>query len=209
MAKASGSSESRTLLTSVLLSAPGPLVMGLGLLVGSSSTQIADFLRRTAELAAIVCAYVVYRLTMRDGMCDQAKKDRLEVGANRFIGSMMCVAGAVMAVVALAMPSSDKGNVIPALVIAGLGFVVNGAFWIRYTRLNAKNPNAIIAVQARLYRAKTFVDGCVTAALVTVLAAPGTALAAGIDMAGSVVVSAYMIYCGAKTVRDAAKREPA
>ena len=40
----------RTLRLSVLLSAPGPLVLGLGLMVGHSSTQISDFTRRTAEL---------------------------------------------------------------------------------------------------------------------------------------------------------------
>ena len=38
-------SGSRTLLMSVLMSAPGPLIIGLGLLVGRSSTQIADFIR--------------------------------------------------------------------------------------------------------------------------------------------------------------------
>ena len=40
-----GKSRSQTLLASVLLSAPGPVVIGLGLLVGRSSTQMADFLR--------------------------------------------------------------------------------------------------------------------------------------------------------------------
>ena len=66
-----GRSESRTLLASVLLSAPGPIVIGLGLLVGRSSTQIADFLRRTAELAAIVCGYVIYRITATGDSCDE------------------------------------------------------------------------------------------------------------------------------------------
>ena len=39
-------SGERTLLLSVLMSSPGPLVVGLGLLSGRSSTQIADFVRR-------------------------------------------------------------------------------------------------------------------------------------------------------------------
>ncbi len=42
----------RTLLLSVLMSAYGPVILGLGLRVGHSSTQIADFTRRTAELLA-------------------------------------------------------------------------------------------------------------------------------------------------------------
>ena len=38
-------SGTKTLLLSVLMSAPGPLVVGLGLLAVRSSTQIADFVR--------------------------------------------------------------------------------------------------------------------------------------------------------------------
>lgn len=54
-----GQSGERTLLASVLLSSPGPIVVGAGLLIGRSSTQLADFIRRTAELAAIVVSWAV------------------------------------------------------------------------------------------------------------------------------------------------------
>ncbi|MBP3893564.1 MAG: cation transporter [Atopobiaceae bacterium] len=205
MVERTGSAESRTLLTSVVLSAPGPLVVGLGLLTGKSSTQLADFFRRTAELSAIICAYVIYRITSGSAANDELQKLRLERGANRFIGGMMVLAGMAMAVLAIVAPNSEKGNVVPGIVIAMLGFVANGIFWIRYTSLNRATPNAIIAVQARLYRAKTFVDGCVTAALLTVLLNPGTELAAMVDLAGSVIVSLYMVYCGIKTMRASAE----
>ena len=48
----SGNTGQRTLLAAMLLSLPGPLVLGAGLLLGRSSTQLADFIRRTAELGA-------------------------------------------------------------------------------------------------------------------------------------------------------------
>ena len=57
----------RTLLMSVLMSSPGPLVVGLGLLAGRISTQIADFVRRSSKLLAIIMAFVVYNITTRDG----------------------------------------------------------------------------------------------------------------------------------------------
>ena len=53
-------SGARTLLWSVLMSSPGPLVVGLGLLSGRSSTQIADFVRRSAELLAIIMSFIVF-----------------------------------------------------------------------------------------------------------------------------------------------------
>ena len=52
-------SGAKTLLWSIIMSSPGPLVVGLGLLAGRSSTQIADFVRRSAELLAIIMSFVV------------------------------------------------------------------------------------------------------------------------------------------------------
>ena len=197
-------SGSRTLLMSVLMSAPGPLLLGLGLLSGRSSTQIADLVRRSAELLGIIMAYVVFRMTCKGG--DEARKNRLERFSNAFVGAMMCLGGAVMVLLALTAGSSDKGNVVPGLVIALLGVIANTLFWLKYRGLNKKEPNAILLVQARLYRAKSLVDGCVTAALLAVLVLPGSSLAAWLDMAGSLVVAGYLIWCGVKTVAESIGR---
>jgi len=198
-------SGSRTLLMSVLMSAPGPLIIGLGLLVGRSSTQIADFIRRSAELLAIIMAFVVYQITTKDGVCDEARKAKLERLSNIFVGAMMCVGGTFMVILAILSDNTDKGNVIPGLVIALLGVIANSIFWVKYTKLNNAEPNAILAVQARLYRAKTLVDGCVTTALLSVVIAPASQLSIWLDFIGSIIVAVYLIWCGIKTIRDAIK----
>ena len=198
-------SGSRTLLMSVLMSAPGPLIIGLGLLVGRSSTQIADFIRRSAELLAIIMAYVVYQITTKDGVCDEVRKAKLERLSNIFVGTMMCVGGTFMVVLAILSDNADKGNVIPGLVIALLGVIANSIFWVKYTKLNNAEPNAILAVQARLYRAKTLVDGCVTTALLSVVIAPASQLSIWLDFIGSIIVAVYLIWCGIKTIRDEIK----
>ena len=195
-------SGGRTLLWSVLMSAPGPLVVGLGLLVGRSSTQIADFVRRSAELLAIIMAFVTYRLTTKDGQTDREKKERLERLSNLFVGAMMCLGGAIMLALAFASENSDKGNVIPGLAIAVLGVIANTIFWRKYARLNRAEPNAILAVQARLYRAKSLVDGCVTLALLSVLIAPQSVFSHSFDLIGSVIVAAYLLLCGVQTIRE-------
>lgn len=199
-------SGSRTMLLSVLMSAPGPLILGLGLLAGRSSTQIADFVRRSAELLGIVMAFIVYRITAKEGTCDEARREKLERSANAFVGAMMCLGGSLMVLLTFLSGAEDKGNVVPALCISGLGMVANSAFWIKYTHLDRKDPNAILRVQARLYRAKALVDTCVTAALLAVLVLPGSAVSYWLDFAGSLVVAAYLIWCGIRTVLEAAKR---
>lgn len=206
MARENTKSGARTLLMSVLMSAPGPLVVGLGLLAGKSSTQIADFVRRTSELLAIIMSFVVYKLTTRDGATDEARKALLERRSNGFVGAMMCLGGVFMIALAFMSDSADKGNVIPGLSIAVMGVIANTLFWRKYTLLNKKEPNAILAVQARLYRAKSLVDTCVTIALLSVAIAPGSPLSAMLDFIGSIIVALYLIWCGGKTIWEAARK---
>lgn len=200
-------SGTKTLLWSVIMSAPGPLIIGLGLLVGRSSTQIADFVRRSSELLAIIMAYIIYKITTKDGVCDTAKKERLEKFSNLFVGAMMCLGGTLMLLLAFASENEDKGNVIPGLVIALLGVVANTIFWRRYTKLNKAEPNAILAVQARLYRAKSLVDGCVTIALLSVAFFPESGVSYYLDLIGSVIVALYLIWCGIQTIFERLKQK--
>ena len=195
-------SGSRTLLMSVLMSSPGPLVVGLGLLSGRSATQIADFFRRSSELLAIIMAYVVYKITTKDGACNEGRKARLEQISNLFVGAMMCLGGSIMLVLALFSENTHKGNVIPGRTIAVLGVIANTIFWRKYTKLNKAEPNAILAVQARLYRAKSLVDGCVTIALLSVAVFPLWAVSYYLDLVGSIVVAVYLILCGIQTIRE-------
>lgn len=195
----------KTLLFSILMSSPGPLVVGLGLIVGRSSTQIADFVRRSAELLAIIASFIVYSMTCKEEGFDELKKRRAEHCSNTFVGLMMCTAGTLMAVLTLTAESGDKGNVVPGLVIAVLGVTANSIFWVKYTRLNKNEPNAIIAVQSRLYRAKTFVDASVTVALLSVLIAPECTVSYWLDTVGSMIVSVYLLGCGLKTIYEEIK----
>ena len=200
-------SGAKTLLWSIIMSSPGPLVVGLGLLAGRSSTQIADFVRRSAELLAIIMSFVVYRAVTKMDAIDELEKKRLERSSNIFVGAMMCLAGAIMTVLALVIDNADKGNVIPGLAIAVLGAIANSIFWIKYTRLNQAEPNAIMAVQSRLYRAKTLVDSSVTIALLSVLIAPKSAVSYWLDLIGSIIVAVYLIWCGIRTIIEEVKQK--
>ena len=205
MSKENKASGSRTMLLSVLMSAPGPLILGLGLMAGRSSTQIADFVRRSAELLGIIMAFIIYQITTKEGACDEGRKEKLERGSNSFVGAMMCLGGTLMVLLALFSGSGDKGNVVPAMCISALGMAANFAFYLKYNRLDRREPNAILRVQARLYRAKALVDTCVTGALLAVLIAPESAVSYWLDFLGSLVVALYLIYCGICTVVEAVK----
>ncbi len=192
---------SKTMLWSVAMSAPGPLVLGIGLMTGKSNTQLADFVRRSIELLAIVASFVAYQITAHRQLNPQ-QTARLERNTNLFVGVTMLIAGAIMLGITLLANSQDKGNVGFGLVIALLGAAANTFFWLRYRRLARAEESGILEVQARLYRAKSLVDLCVSAALLAVLAAPGSPAAAWLDLVGSAVVSVYLGYSGLKIVLE-------
>lgn len=195
----------RTLLTSVLLSFPGPIVIGVGLLIGRTSTQLADFIRCTAEFLAMVVSWIIFRITNKDGNEDPIRKAKLEGIANLCVGLAMCLSGIVMVLIFLLSNNTEKGNVIPGLVIAILGAIVNLLFWFRYRSLNKSNPNVILALQSNLYCAKTLVDTCVTVVLIPILLYPASAISHHMDMAGSIIVAIYLLVNGMITL---SKRKP-
>lgn len=190
----------KTMLMSVIMSSPGPLVVGLGLLVGQSSTQVADFVRRSIELLAIILSFVIFCITTRDGGVDVAKKERYEKGTNVFVSVAMIVSGIIMLILAITAESTEKGNVIPGLTIATLGLVANSIFWVKYSRLAKASGNKILTVQSNLYRAKTFVDFSVFLALGVVLFSDNVSVSYYFDMIGTVCVSVYLVFTGVKTL---------
>ena len=195
----------RTLLWSVIMASPGPLVVGFSLFIGNSSTQTADFIRRTSEFIAIVMSFIVYKIAENEKFSDTIKKERLERISNLSVGVLMTLGGAIMTVLALTAHTTDKGNVIPGLVIAIISASGNVVFWCKYERLGKKSSNPILMVQARLYRAKTLIDTCVTVALITVIVLPESQISHLLDIGGSVVVAVYLLNSGIKTALESIK----
>jgi len=201
-------SGERTLLASVLLSSPGPLVIGISLIYGRSSTQLADFIRRTSELIALIVSWAVFRIINRNDGFDASRKEKLERNANLCVGAAMCLSGTAMIIMAILSSGPEKGNVIPGLVIALLGAITNSWFWLRYRKLNREKPNAILSAQSSLYRAKSLVDTCVVTALAFVTIAPGTPASLYVDLIGSIIVAVYLIMSGITTIRGKYNKEP-
>jgi divalent metal cation (Fe/Co/Zn/Cd) transporter len=203
LSKEQSSNREKTLLTALLLSAPGPLATGMALVTSHSTTQLADFLRRGVELAAIFISWWVFRRLHRDATMDEARQARLEQAAGLSTAGAMVCSGVVLLVVALSRLSvfEPGGNVILGLTIAVLGLVTNVWFWRRYAMLTREQYSAVIAAQQQLYRAKASVDLCVVAALAAVAIAPAHPATRYVDILGSVTVAVYLLWSGSRTAQ--------
>ena len=188
-----------TLLASVIMSSPGAVVTGIAAMLSTSGTQLADFLRRTAELVALLVSYFVFRKIQRRQNITETEKQKLERTANFCVGVAMVIAGVVMLALAITRITNyaPSGNVTAGLVIALLGVATNGFLCVRYKQLSKKSDSEIISAQFRLYRAKTAVDACVSAALLTVALAPDSPLTRYVDITGTAIVGLYLLYNGA------------
>ncbi len=203
LSKAQSSSREKTLLTALLLSAPGPLVTGIALMTSHSTTQLADFLRRGVELVAIFISWWVFRQLHRSEALGEAQQARLERATGLSTAGAMACSGGVLLGVALSRLSvfEPGGNVIMGLTIAVLGLLTNGWFWRRYAALTREQYSAVIAAQQQLYRAKASVDLCVVAALAAVAIAPAHPITRYVDILGSVMVAIYLLWSGLRTLR--------
>lgn len=188
----------RTLLTALLLSAPGPIVTGLAAVSSYSATQIADFIRRTAELAALFVSWWVFRKLQRGAAPTELHRVRLERMASRTVAGAMACSGVAMLGIGIhrAMVYEGSGRVTMGLIIAVLGLLTNTWFWWRYRSFTRERFDVVIAGQQKLYRAKAYVDLGVVAALTAVAIAPTHPATRYVDALGSIIVGGYLLYNG-------------
>ena len=194
-------SRERTLLAALALSAWGPLATGAAVLLSQSTTQVADFVRRTVELAAIAIAWAVFRRLRRRGEAPPAARARLE----RWSSVSVALALALSGVVTLALGGArlrafePGGDVRLGLLVALLGLATNAWFWRRYASFARARAGRIMDGQRRLYRAKVAVDAVVAAALGAVALAPAAPATRWVDLGGAVGVGLYLLWSAVRT----------
>jgi len=195
-------SRERTLLAALLLSIWAPLATGIAVVTSRSTTQVADFIRRTAELGALsVSWYVFRRVYIQRAGGGPADKARMERAACLSVAVALVSSGAIILGVGLFRLRGfhASGNVYPGLAIAGLGLLVNLWFFRRYAVLTRESFSPVIAAQRQLYKAKSLADLCVITALSAVAWRPAHPVTTYVDLLGSVAVAAYLVWSGVRT----------
>jgi divalent metal cation (Fe/Co/Zn/Cd) transporter len=203
LSKEQSASREKTLLVALLLSMWAPLTTGIAVLLSHSTTQLADFIRRSVELVALFVSWWVFRYLARNNELDLERKVRMEKIAGITVAAALSCSGIVMLVLALSRFSNFEpgGNVYPGIAIAVLGLITNSWFWRRYSRLTCEQFSSIIDAQRQLYRAKAFVDLCVIAALTAVAITPTHPVTRYIDISGSVILAVYLLWSGFRTAQ--------
>jgi divalent metal cation (Fe/Co/Zn/Cd) transporter len=195
--------QERTLLVAVLLSLGAPITTGIAVLVSESATQVADFIRRSVELLALVTSWYTFRFLRRNPQLKNEQRKAMEIRSSLFVATAMILSGLVM--MAITVKRADNlhpgGNLYPGILVSVGGAITNSWFWIRYTRFLRLEHNPIIYAQRSLYRAKTVVDLCILTILSFILFLPGKDWVKRLDVFGSILVGAYLLWSGVKTAQ--------
>jgi divalent metal cation (Fe/Co/Zn/Cd) transporter len=204
LTKEQAASRERTLLAALLLSAWAPLATGVAVAMSRSTTQLADFIRRTVELIVLFVSWYVFRQTAKTGGTGpEGRGARMERAASLSVAAALVCSGVILLALGLSRLHGFRpgGNVYPGLAIAGLGLLTNAWFWRRYTVLTREHFSPVIAVQRQLYSAKSLADLCVIAALSAVALWSGHPATRYVDALGSVAVAVYLVWSGIRAAR--------
>ena len=190
----------KTLFASLLLSLWAPLATGVAVFMSRSTTQVADFIRRTMELLVLLLSWLVFRYLITGETLTNEMRMRWEKVVNLAVAASLGCSGLIMLFLSLSRLQTFRpgGNVTLGLTIATLGLIVNLWFWRRYRALGQDEPSPIIDAQRRLYLAKIFVDMGVILALSAVAIRPATKY---IDILGSIAVALYLVWSSFRALR--------
>lgn len=195
--------QEKTLLVAMLLSAWAPVVTLIGVLIGGSLTQIGDFIRRSVEFLALVLAYLTYRKIMIETP-DPKSRQLMEKRVRYLVSLTLFVSASVLVVFGvrgLLNEQYEEKNIIMGLVVAILGMLVNGWFYVRYRALERQHKDAIAKTQKRLYQAKTMVDMVVVTTYLLMIMSSDLSFIRMIDGSGMILVGLYMILIGIINLR--------
>ncbi len=190
-----------------MLSMWAPLTTGIAVILSHSTTQLADFIRRTIELIALFISWRVFRYVEKGKDVTAEEKARLEKIAGLSVAIALGFSGLTMFIITMARISTFEpgGNVYPGLAIATLGLITNAWFWRRYTKMTDEHYNPVIDTQRLMYRAKSIVDLCVIIALASVAIDPASPVTRYVDALGSIAVAIYLAWSGYSTLKTTLK----
>ena len=192
----------KNLIFATFISIPGPLLLAVSMSAGTSSTQIADLLRRSCEFLTIFLAWMVYELTLRNSVSRDLKL-RMEKFIKYFTGFSMCASGAIMLYIAVADFGGESGDAVPSLILAVIGAIINARLYLNYRSLD----HAVLSIQAKLHRVKMLLDCGLVVILLVWLLSPGDVVKQYADAIGTGCISLYLIWSGIRVLRDKKKEE--
>ena len=197
--------KEKTLRAAWMISLLGPFVTTYAFLVSQSATIFADLLRRTTELLSLFFSWFIFKKVNKTSITKPIYySDKLENLSGLFISIVMFFSFGLIIVNTINEFADPKevGWILPGLVIALFGVIINGYFWKRHRSLAKEESTPILEAQWQLYRSKTVVDSSVVITLVSSEIFTPYEWHLYIDPVGSIVVAIFVLASAIKVFKE-------
>jgi cation diffusion facilitator family transporter len=189
--------KERSVLIGILTCSAALPVGIVGVVLGNSVALLADLLRATAELVAMVLSWLTLRAVRR------TRHDvfnyglgKLESAASVMVGAALMVAFVVVLGGSLArfLAPAPIGNAWLGLAVTVAGMGGSVWLWRRNYAIARRSPSPVMDAQWRLYRSKAVANLIVSVSVGVALGFKGQAWAAYVDPAGSLAIAGFLLY---------------
>ncbi len=193
----------KTLLLGCLLSAWAPLTTAYAAYMGQSLILVGDFLRRSTELMGLVFAWYIARVINQGKITTPEAIDVAERRSGKLVAVAMILSGIFIGISTIYRfwqpTASDRIGL--GIFVSAAGTLVNGAFYLRFTKILKTKFDNLVLAQKRLYRTKAITDILILTALLLsrILPLPFALYA---DPVGSSGITILLLVNGIKTLRS-------
>ena len=169
-------------------------------IIGRSTTQIVDFIRRLMEMISTLVSLLLFRHNLKE--VSQQKIEQNNKRVKVLINLTLIASGIMMIFIGIVKYRLGIGhkNVIPGFIVSLLGVILNFYFFLKYRSLLKVKYEPIIQSQYNLFKTKTIVDSCVMLTVGVMIVCPTFAYLDLLDFICSVVVSIVLCFQGIKNL---------
>ncbi|UMZ73809.1 cation diffusion facilitator family transporter [Natranaerofaba carboxydovora] len=197
--------KEKTFRVAWIISLIGSSITVYAYIVSGSATIFADLFRRSTELLSMFISWLIFvKINKKSNIKPVYFTSKLENVSGLLISFVMFFSFILISINTIEEFMSPKpvGWIIPGLLLAVFGVIINSYFWRRHTKFSKEESSPIIEAQRRLYRSKTMVDASVVITLITSKIFESYHWHLYIDPIGSVIVAAFILFSAIKVFSE-------
>lgn len=170
-------------------------------IIGRSTTQIVDFIRRLMETLSTLISLLLFKHNLKEK--SEIKISENNKSVNTIINVTLVISGALMVFIGIVKYQLGIGhkNVVPGFFVSLIGVILNFYFVMKYKKSLKERFEPIISSQYKLYATKTVVDSCVMLTMAVMIVFPTWGYLNLLDAISSILVAIILVSQGVKNLK--------
>lgn len=194
--------NTKTLSKALLLGVLSTTTTLITAIIGRSTTQIVDLLRRLMETLSTLFSLILFKHNLKEVSEEKIAENNKRV--NIIINVTLVISGILMVFIGIVKYKLGIGhkNVVPGFFVSLLGVILNFYFVTKYRKSLKERYESIIHSQFKLYTTKTIVDSCVMLTMGVMIIFPKWGYLSLLDAITSIIVAIVLCSQGIMNLKN-------